>query len=411
MSLPIPTAASNAHKPAGTPVNPESVKDVKLFQPFTQKFVKIHNHIGVSPMCMYAADDGHFNDFHIMHYGSLAIKGPGLIIIEASGVVPEGRITPQCGGLWKDSQIEGLKRVVGAIKSQGSTPGLQIAHAGRKASMSPPFKGDYVEGKSNHGWPKNVYAPSAIPFAEHYPEPIEMTKEDIKRTVQAFADAAVRADKAGIEVLEIHAAHGYLISTFLSGSSNKRTDEYGGSFENRSKFALEVVAAVRKVWHSKPLWVRISCTEYSNPEPMGENADGWDIFQAIELAKEFKKLGVDVVDCSSGGIVQGVEYPRGIPMYQVQFAEAIKKEASIATAAVGLIVEGEDAESILQDEKADFILAGREFLRDSAFVLVAAQALNVAINWPQQYSWAVKSRRNTSKAATNKNSEFMTTIP
>ncbi|CAO3626198.1 unnamed protein product [Mucor fragilis] len=411
MSLPAPTAASNAHKPAGTPVDPESAKNVKLFQPFTQKSVKMHNHIGVSPMCMYAAEDGHFNDFHIMHYGSLAIKGPGLIIIEASGVVPEGRITPQDAGIWKDSHIESLKRVVSAIKSQGSTPGLQIAHAGRKASMAPPFKGDYIEDESNNGWPKKVYAPSAVPFADHYPQPNAMTKEDIQRTVKAFADAAVRADKAGIEVLEIHAAHGYLISTFLSGSSNKRTDEYGGSFENRSRFALEVVAAVRKVWQNKPLWVRISCTEYSNPEPMGEDPTGWDIFQAIKLAKEFKKLGVDIVDCSSGGIVQGVKYPRGIPMYQVQFADAVKKEADIATAAVGLIVEGEEAENILQDGKADFILAGREFLRDSAFVLVAAQALNVPINWPQQYSWAVKSRRNTSKTAANNNIESMTTIP
>ncbi|KAL9550185.1 hypothetical protein MBANPS3_004852 [Mucor bainieri] len=403
-SIPVPAAASNAHKPAGTPVNPDSIKDVKLFEPFTQKSVKIHNHVGVSPMCMYSAEDGYFNDFHIMHYGSLAIKGPGLIIIEATGVVPEGRITPKCAGLWKDSHIDSLKRVVNAIKSQGSTPGLQIAHAGRKASISPPFKGDYIEDESNNGWPNNVYAPSAIPFADHYPQPNVMTKEDIKGTVQAFVDAAVRADKAGIEVLEIHAAHGYLISTFLSGSSNKRTDEYGGSFENRSRFALEVVAAVRKVWQNKPLWVRISCTEYSNPEPMGENAEGWDIFQAIKLAKEFKKLGVDLVDCSSGGIVHGVAYPRGIPMYQVQFADAIKKEADIATAAVGLIVDGKDAEDILQEGKADFILVGREFLRDSAFVFTASQALNVAINYSQQYSWAL------SKAAVVKGNEHLSTI-
>jgi len=207
-----------------------------------------------------------------------------------------------------------------------------------------------------------------------------------------------------------------LISTFLSGSSNNRTDEYGGSFENRSRFALEVVAAVRAVWpQSKPFWVRLSCTEYSNPDLMGENANGWDIYQTIRLAKELKKLGVDAIDCSSGGIIQGVQYPKGIPMYQVQFADAIKKEAEIATAAVGLINEGEDAESILQDGKADFVLVGREFLRDSAFVLVAAQSLNLEINWPQQYSWAVKKarRQNTSKTSTeNKtNSEPMATLP
>lgn len=210
--------------------------------------------------------------------------------------------------------------------------------------------------------------------------------------------------------------YSYLISTFLSGSSNNRTDEYGGSFENRSRFALEVVAAVRAVWpQNKPFWVRLSCTEYTNPEPMGESANGWDIYQTIRLAKEFKKLGVDTIDCSSGGIVQGVQYPKGIPMYQAQFAEAIKKEAEIATAAVGLINEGEDAESVLQEGKADFVLVGREFLRDSAFVLVAAQALNIEINWPQQYSWAVKKarRQNTTKASTgnNANSEPMATLP
>lgn len=208
-----------------------------------------------------------------------------------------------------------------------------------------------------------------------------------------------------------------MISTFLSGSSNKRTDEYGGSFENRSRFALEVTAAVRAVWpQNKPLWIRLSCTEYSNPEIMGEDPNGWDIYQTIRLAKELKKLGVDAIDCSSGGIVQGVQYPKGIPMYQVQFADAIKREAEISTAAVGLINEGEDAESVLQEGKADFVLVGREFLRDSAFVLAAAQSLNLEINWPQQYSWAVKKarRQNTARASigdNTTNNEPMTTIP
>lgn len=203
----------------------------------------------------------------------------------------------------------------------------------------------------------------------------------------------------------------YLISSFLSGNSNKRTDEYGGSFENRARFCLEVVAAVRAVWPStKPLWVRISCAEYVNPDPMGLDPNGWDIQQAIQLAKEFKKLGVDLVDCSSGGITKGVKYPAN-PMYQVQFAEAVRREAQIPTAAVGLILEGEDAENILEKEQADYILVGREFLRDSAFVLASAQALDVNINWPNQYSWAVKKARRNIASKKGLAAEERTTIP
>ncbi|KAI8647663.1 hypothetical protein BD408DRAFT_408297 [Parasitella parasitica] len=402
MFVPVPAAASNIEKPAGVPINPADVQRVKLFQPFQQKSVTMHNRLGVSPMCMYSAVDGHLNDYHILHYGSLALKGPGLVIIEASAVVPEGRITPQDSGLWSDSQIDNLKRVVDVIKSQGSTPGLQIAHSGRKASTSPPFLGDYIVAESDGGWPDRVVGPSDNAYAPHYAKPHAMTIPEIKQMVQYFADAAVRADKAGIEVLEIHAAHGYLLSSFFSGNSNKRTDEYGGSFENRIRFGLEVVQAVRAVWPSnKPLWVRISSAEYVNPDPMGEDPNGWDIYQSCRLAKEFKKLGVDLVDCSSGGNIHGVKYP-GVPMYQVQFAEAIKKEADIQTAAVGLIVEGTDAEQILEKGQADYVLAGREFLRDSAFTLVAAQALNVDIQWNKQYSWAVKKarRHNTTKTGT-----------
>ncbi|CAO3617248.1 unnamed protein product [Mucor hiemalis] len=395
----IPSLASNNSKPPGTPSKPEEAKDVKLFQPFQQKSVTLHNRVGVSPMCMYSAKDGFLNDFHLGHIMSFAIKGAGLIIIEASAVRPEGRITPQDSGIWDDAHIVNIKRIVDAAKSQGSHVGIQIAHAGRKASMSPPFKGDYIETEADGGWPNGVLAPSELAFADHYPKPIAITKEEIKEIVQSFADAAVRADKAGIDVLEIHGAHGYLIGNFLSGNSNKRTDEYGGSFENRSRFALEIVSAVRAVWpQTKPLWVRISCSDYANPEPMGSDPDGWDIHQSIRLAKEFKKLGVDLIDCSSGGNLSGVKYP-STPMYQVQFAEAIRRDAEIATAAVGLIVEGKDAEDIVANGKADFVLVGREFLRDSAFVLSAAQSLDVEINWPNQYSWAVKKarRHNTAK--------------
>ncbi|GAA5804951.1 hypothetical protein EDC94DRAFT_349231 [Helicostylum pulchrum] len=410
MPVPVPTRASNNVKPPGTPVSSQDAKHVKLFQPFQQQSVTMHNRIGVSPMCMYSSVDGNFNNFHVSHYGSFALKGAGLIIIEAAGVVPEGRITPQCAGLWNDEQMEGLKQVVEVIKSQGATPGIQIAHAGRKASMCPPFKGDYLETEEDGGWPNKVLGPSELAFADHYGQPQAMTKEQIKEAVQAFADAAVRADKAGIEVLEIHGAHGYLISSFLSGNSNKRTDEYGGSFENRARFPLEVVQAVRNVWPStKALWIRISCAEYVNPEPMGLDPKGWDIQQSIQLAKEFKKLGVDLIDCSSGGNIKGVKYPAN-PMYQVQFSEVIRCEAEITTAAVGLIVEGEDAEGILEKEQADFILVGREFLRDSAFVLASAQNLNIDINWPNQYSWAVKkARRNNTRKGTE--AEKTTTIP
>ncbi|KAG2231110.1 hypothetical protein INT48_008500 [Thamnidium elegans] len=404
----VPELAANKLNPPGTPIDPEEVKHVKLFHPFQQKSVTIHNRIGVSPMCMYSSVQGHLNDFHILHYGSFALKGAGLIIIEASGVVPEGRITPQCSGLWNDDQIKDLKRIVDTIKSQGSTPGIQIAHAGRKASMSPPFKGDYLEIEADGGWPNNVVGPSDIPFADHYAQPRALTKEQIKSIVQSFADAAVRADKAGIEVLEIHGAHGYLIGNFLSGHSNKRTDEYGGSFENRTRFGLEVVKAVRAVWPtSKPLWIRISCTDYVNPDPMGHDPNGWDIYQSTEFAKEVKRLGVDLIDCSSGGNISGVKYPAA-PMYQVQFAEAIRRHAQIETAAVGLIVEGKDAEDILRKEKADFILVGREFLRESAFVLVSAQEFDVNITWPNQYSWAVKKARRHN---TTKSSDEKTTIP
>ncbi|KAG2236913.1 hypothetical protein BDF21DRAFT_489959 [Thamnidium elegans] len=399
MPVPVPTSAANDLKSPGTPVDPEQVKQVKLFQPYRQQSVTMNNRIGVSPMCMYSSVDGTFNNLHLSHYGSFALKGAGLIIIEATGVVPEGRITPQCAGLWNDEQMESLKQVVQVIKSQGTIPGIQIGHAGRKSSMSPPFKGDYLESEQDGGWPNNIVGPTEEPFAEHYGKPQAITKEQIKDVVQAFADAAVRADKAGIEVLEIHGAHGYLISSFLSGNSNKRTDEYGGSFENRTRFPLEVIQAVRDVWPSyKPFWVRISCAEYVNPEPMGLDPNGWDIQQSVQFAKELKKLGVDLVDSSSGGNIKDVKYPIS-SMYQVQFAETIRCEANIATAAVGLIMEGEDAERILEKEQADFILVGREFLRDSAFVLASAQALNVNINWPKQYSWAVnKARRhNTSK--------------
>lgn len=216
----VPTLAQNTNLPPGTPINPEDAERFKLFSTFQQKSVIFHNRIGVSPMCMYSADNGFFNNFHLMHYGSFAIKGPGLIIIEACGVVPEGRITPQCVGIWSDKHIDGLKCVVDSIKSQGVVAGLQIAHAGRKASMSPPFKGDYIETEADKGWPNRVVGPSEVAFADHYPKPHALNVEEIKGLVQSFADAAVRADKAGVELLEIHGAHGYVINSRVVKSNH-----------------------------------------------------------------------------------------------------------------------------------------------------------------------------------------------
>ncbi|CAO3663298.1 unnamed protein product [Rhizopus stolonifer] len=391
MSLSTVGNSSNVEKPSGIPVNEKD--RVHLFSPFQVKSVTLHNRIGVSPMCMYSSQDGFLNDFHLMHYGSFAYKGAGLVFIEASAVVPEGRITPSDSGLWSDQHIEPLSRVVKLIQSQGSVAGIQIAHAGRKASMSPPYQGDYIMSQEDGGWPNGVVSASEIPFSDHYPKPHALSVQEIKETIQAFVDAAVRADKAGVELLEIHAAHGYLIHNFYSGNSNHRTDEYGGSFENRIRFLLEVVQAVRPVWPDrKPLWVRISAADYTNPEPMGSDPEGWSIDQSVELAKILKTLGVDVVDASSGGNVHGVRYPNQ-PLYQVPFAEAIRREAKVATAAVGLITEGDEAETIIKEGKADVVLVAREFLRNTAFALCAAQSLNVDIQWPKQCSWAVKKAR------------------
>ncbi|KAF7722739.1 hypothetical protein EC973_002723 [Apophysomyces ossiformis] len=385
------TPAFNKENPAATLIS--APEKVRLFQSITSRSVTLHNRIVVPPMCMYSSVDGQLNDFHLVHYGSYALRGAGLIILEATAVEPQGRITPQDSGLWSESQIEPLKRVVDFIKSQGSVPGLQIAHAGRKASMAPPFVGDYLAEEKDGGWPEDVRGPSDLAFDDHYAKPKALTKAQIKDIVRKFADAAKRADQAGIEVLEIHSAHG-----FLSGNTNKRTDEYGGSLENRLRFPLEVAKAVREAWpENKPLWVRFSSTDYKNPDPMGHDEDGWDIYQAIEYAKELKKIGVDVIDCSSGGNLPRVKYP-AVPMYQVQFADAVKREVQIQTGAVGLILDGEDAENILKEDKADYILIGRSFLSNSEWAIAAGQELGGVIRWPKQYSWAVnKARRNKDK--------------
>ncbi|KAL0078141.1 hypothetical protein J3Q64DRAFT_1757332 [Phycomyces blakesleeanus] len=399
----VATAASNSQKPAGVPYNPEEAHKAKLFEPITCKSVTLHNRVAVPPMCMYSAEDGALNDFHIAHYGSIAIRGAGLIIIEATAVEPQGRITPSDSGLWNDDQIEPLKRVVDLIRSQGSVPGLQIAHAGRKASMSPPFIGDFIVSDAEGGWADDVRGPSELKFADHYPAPKPLTKEGIKEMVQKWVDTAIRADKAGVEVLELHNAHGYLVHSFLSGNSNNRTDEYGGSLENRMRFPLEIARAVRAVWPDhKPLWVRISATDYANPDSLGHDENGWDVYQSIEYAKELKKIGVDVIDVSSGGHLSNVKYPPP-SLYQVPLANAVKHGANIPTGAVGYIHTGKQAEEILEKDEADYILVGREYLRHPTWVMEAGNDLGVDLNFPKQYTWALRRARKTNKVKDDSN--------
>ena len=347
-----------------------------LFDSLVLRGETLPNRIVVSPMCEYSSTDGFANDWHLVHLGSRAVGGAGLIITEAAAVVPEGRISPQDLGIWKDEHIEFLGRITRFIHSQGSVAGIQLAHAGRKASTYRPWDGDGAAPEEHGGW-KNVVAPSAIPFAANYPLPHELTHEGIQAAVQAFVKAAARAREAGFKVIEIHGAHGYLISEFLSPLANHRTDEYGGSFENRIRLLLEVVAAVRKsLPDSFPLLVRISCT--------GWVEGGWTLDESVELAKYLKNAGVDLVDCSSGGNSPLAKIPMG-PGYQTGFAERIRREANIMTGAVGMITSPAQADHIIRSGQADLAIIAREFLRDPYFPLRAGRELGVAIPWPVQY--------------------------
>jgi 2,4-dienoyl-CoA reductase-like NADH-dependent reductase (Old Yellow Enzyme family) len=348
----------------------------RLLDPLSIRGVTFSNRVFVSPMCEYSSEDGFANDWHLVHLGSRAVGGAGLVFTEATAVTPEGRISPQDLGIWKDAHVDPLVRIVRFIQSQRSVPGMQLAHAGRKASTRRPWDGGGRLSELDGGW-RNVMAPSPIPFSADYPHPIEMTPAMIGRAVAAFADAAKRALKAGFRVLEIHAAHGYLIHEFLSPLSNQRRDTYGGSFENRTRFAREVTIAVRKEWPQElPLFIRISCTDWVDA--------GWDPDQSVALVKTLKPLGVDFVDCSSGGNVADATIPLG-PGYQVPFAEKIRKEAEIPAGAVGLITTPQQAEEIVASERADAVLLAREMLRDPYFPLRAARELEQEISWPAQY--------------------------
>ena len=349
-----------------------------LFQPIKIKSKEFKNRIAVSPMCMYSSKDGFSNNWHLVHLGSRAVGGAGLVISEATAVSPEGRITPDDLGIWKDEHIAGLKEITDFIKQHDSVPGIQLAHAGRKAAHSSPWKGGKPVPEEDGGW--IPVGPSAIPFSEEDVKPTALDGEGVKKVIADFRKASKRAKEAGFEVVEIHAAHGYLLHEFLSPLSNQRNDRYGGSFENRTRLLLEVTHAVKEEWpEDLPLLVRISATDWAE--------GGWNEEESVRLAKILKENGVDLVDCSSGGLVPYAKIPveKG---YQIKFAEKIKKEAGIATAAVGLITTPQEAEDIVKKGQADLVLLAREFLRSPYFPLEAAKELGADVNWPSQYERA-----------------------
>lgn len=350
-----------------------------LFDPLTLGDVTLRNRIAISPMCEYSAVDGVPNDWHLVHLGSRAVGGAGLVFTEATAVSPEGRISPADTGLWNDAQQAAWKRIAAFITEQGAVPGIQLAHAGRKASTDVSWQGGKPLGCAHGGW--TPVAPTALAFADGYPTPIALDAAGIRKVVADFVAATVRARDAGFRVIELHAAHGYLLHEFLSPLSNQRKDEYGGSLENRARLLREIVCAVRLQWAApKPLVVRVSATDWVD--------GGWDVEQCVLLARWLKEDGVDLIDCSSGGNVPHADIPVG-PGYQVPFASRIRREAGIATGAVGLITTGEQAEAILSNGDADIILIARESLRDPYFPRRAAVALGVEIEAPVQYrrSW------------------------
>jgi len=350
----------------------------KLFTPLRIREIEFKNRIAVSPMCEYSSVDGFANDWHLVHLGSRAVGGAGLVIVEATAVSPEGRITPGDLGLWKDEHIEFLKRITDFIHAHDSVAGIQLAHAGRKASKSKPWEGDVLLTPAQGGW--QTVAPSSIPFDEKDGLPKELTVQEIDKVVADFKAAAQRAHKAGFKVIEIHGAHGYLLNEFLSPLSNKRTDEYGGSFENRIRLVLRVTEAIRSVWPKEyPLFIRISSSDWAE--------GGWTIEDSVKLASILKTKGIDLIDCSSGGLVKHAKIQLG-PGYQVPFAERVKKDAGVLTGAVGLITTAPQAEEIVSSEKADLVLLAREFLRDPYFPLRAATELDADVTWPVQYARA-----------------------
>ncbi len=349
---------------------------VKLFSPIKIRGIEFKNRIMVSPMCQYSGKDGFADDWHLVHYGSRAVGGAGIIMFEATAVSPEGRISTGDLGLWKEEHIAPLKRIADFIVQQDSIPGIQLAHAGRKASMAEPWDGDKLIPVSEGGW--KTLAPSQIAFTEDYDTPDALTSEGIKKVISDFKSASARALKSGFSVIEIHAAHGYLIHEFLSPLSNKRTDKYGGSFDNRIRLLIEIVDAIRSEFPDKyPLFVRLSVTDWAE--------GGWTTEESVALSKILKIKGVDLIDCSSGGVITGIKIPI-VPGYQVPLAETIRKQAGILTGSVGLITKPDQAEKIIADGQADIIVMAREFLRNPYFPLYAANELGYDISYPKQYT-------------------------
>jgi 2,4-dienoyl-CoA reductase-like NADH-dependent reductase (Old Yellow Enzyme family) len=337
--------------------------------------VVLPNRIMLSPMCQYSSVDGYANDWHRVHLGSRAVGGAGLVMAEASAVEERGRITPADLGIYRDEHIPKLREITDFIRSQGVVPGIQIAHAGRKASTAVPWEGGHPLPPESGGW--TPVGPSPIPFAEGWPVPHPLTVDEINDVVAAFSQAAERARKAGFDAVEIHSAHGYLLHSFLSPLSNKREDDYGGSLENRERFLLRVVEAVRISWpDDRPVFVRISATDWVD--------GGWDLDQSVHLARRLKELDVDLIDCSSGGLVLRASIPVA-PGYQIPLAARIRREAEIATAAVGLITHAEQAEAIVSGGSADLVAIARAFLRDPYWPQRAARALGQPISRPIQY--------------------------
>lgn len=346
-----------------------------LFDELRIRELTLRNRIVVSPMCQYSSEDGFATDWHLVHLGSRAVGGASLVFTEATAVSAEGRISPQDLGIYKDDHIEQLSRITRFLREQGSIPGIQLAHAGRKGSTLRPSEGNGAIPESKGGW--KPVAPSAVPFSETYPNPTALDENGIRGVVKSFANAARRALEAGFQVIEIHSAHGYLLHEFLSPISNKRTDSYGGSLENRCRLLCEVVTAVRGIWPAGyPLFVRISATDWIE--------GGWDVDQSVELAKKLAPLGVDLIDCSSGGIAPGAKIPIKAG-YQVPFAREIRYETKIMTGAVGLITSANQADTILREENADIVLLAREFLRQPYWPLQTARDLGFAVPWPVQY--------------------------
>ena len=354
-----------------------------IFDRFPLRGVTLRNRIGVSPMCEYSSEDGMPNDWHLVHLGSRAAGGAGLVLTEATAVEPRGRISPQDAGLWSDAHAEAWARVTRFITAQGAVAGVQLAHAGRKASTARPWEEDRGHAgipDADGGW--EPVAPSALAFAEGYRVPKEMTPGEIADVVRAFAEAARRSDAAGFDWMELHGAHGYLLHEFLSPLSNTRTDEYGGGFENRIRFALETVRAVRAAWpERKPLTVRFSCTDWTE--------GGWTLEETVDLSRRLKEEGVDLIDCSTGGNVPHARIPVGAG-YQVPFAETVRHEAGIATAAVGMITAPAQADEIIRNGRADLVLLARASLRDPYWPLHAARELGQGdkVTPPLQYARA-----------------------